>query len=150
MKVAEYKTGQMLVQLGNLVTWFRNQKLQRQNLTSGQAGIIGCLRKQNDLGITTGKLAKELNCSKPTVSEMLNTLERKSLIRRCEDENDCRKNQIFLTTQGKEKETYLREVSLENEQILLRGMSAAEQKEFNRLLQIALENMKEMKLQNDR
>ena len=140
-KTAKYKTGQLLVNLGNKVTWFRNQKLQIQNLTSEQAGIISFLQQQGNLGITEGKLATEMNHSKATVSETLKKMEKKSLIKRCEDPDDGRKKYIFLTEQGQIKIEYLLKVSTATEKIILQGMSEYEQKELNRLLEIAVKNM---------
>lgn len=141
MKKENYKTGQLLVQLGHLVTWFRNQKLQSHGLTSGQAGILGCLRLHADAGATAGELVKELSRSKATVSEMLKAMEKKELIRRSEDPKDGRKSRIFLSEQGWSKGEELKKVAAENEQIILKGMSERDRKEFNRLLKIALANM---------
>lgn len=142
MKDTKYKTGQLLVQLGHMVTWFRNQKLVNRGLTSGQAGVIGCLRKCADTGVTVGEVVEKLNRSKATVSEMLKIMEKKDLIQRFADPADARKIRIFLTEQGWGKEDDLRKVAEENEEIILAGMSEKEQKEFNRLLKIALNNMK--------
>lgn len=141
MRKETYRTGQSLVQLGHLVTWFRNQKLQSQGLTSGQAGIIGCLREKTDAGISIGELVRELHRSKASVSQMLKTMEKKDLVRRCEDPDDARKTKVFLTEQGWGKEDDLRRVAAENEEIILKGMSEKEQREFNRLLRIASANM---------
>lgn len=141
MENAKYKTGHLLVQLGHMVTWYRNQKLINRGLTSGQAGIIGYLQKYADTGVPVGKLVGKLNRSKATVSEMLKTMEKKDLIRRSEDPNDARKTRVFLTEQGWSKEDDLRKVAAENEEIILKGMSETEQREFNRLLEMALENM---------
>lgn len=145
MKKARYKTGQLLVQLGHLVTCFRNQKLQSQELTSGQAGILGCLRRHTGEGVTAGELVREMGRSKATLSEMLKAMEKKNLIRRCEDPEDGRKIRIYLTEQGWSKEEKLRKVAEENEQIILRGMSETERREFDRLLKIALANMNQSK-----
>lgn len=141
MRRMEYKTGQLLIQLGNMVTWFRNQKLQSKNLTSEQAGIIGFLEKKEDQGITICELAKEMSRSKAAVSEILKKMEQKSLIRRCEDLSDGRKKYVFLTEQGRNMEKDLMKASRESERIVLQGMSEAEQEEFCRLLEIAYKNM---------
>lgn len=148
MKKAEYKTGQLLVQLGNMVTWFRNQSLQCYNLTSEQAGIISYLQQSGNEGITTGELAKQLHHSKATVSGMLKKMERKSLVRRYEDPKDSRKKHVFLTEQGLAKVVHLNQVSAENEQIILWGLSGYEQSELNRLLELALKNMNSFRILN--
>lgn len=143
MKQDTYRTGHLLVQLGHLVTWFRNQKLMSQDLTSGQAGIIGCLRECADKGSSIGALVGELDRSKASVSQMLKTMEKKELVRRCEDPEDARKTKVFLTERGWGKEKDLKRVAAENEEIILSGMSEGERIEFNRLLKIALANMQQ-------
>lgn len=140
-KRAEYKTGQMLVQAGNKVTWFRNQKLKHYNLTSEQAGVITCMKQSGKEGITTGELVRQLNHTKSTVSEILKKMEAKKLVKRYEDPDDGRKRRVVLTEQGLEDMSMLNRVSSECEQIVLKGMSDDEKKEFNRLLAVALENM---------
>lgn len=141
MKKSEHKTGYLLIQLGNAVTWIRNQKLQDKGLTSSQAGIIGYILKHGNQGITPGDVAEGLNLSKATVSEMLKTLEKKALIERYGDIADGRRRKIFLTEQGSSWKEYLSNVATESEEVLLQGMTAEEQTEFNRLLCIALSNV---------
>lgn len=135
------KTGQLLVQLGNMVTWFRNLKLQDRGLTSSQAGALGYIQKHGNDGITVGNLARGLNLSNATVSEMLKIMEKKSLVIRCGDKADGRKSMVLLTNQGLAYEEYLKFVVSESENVLLRGMTKEEQSELNRLLCLALSNM---------
>lgn len=146
MKHAEYKTGQLLTRLGNLVTWFRNQELHSKNLTSEQAGIIGLLQKAGNPGLSESQLAKELNLSKATVSEIVRKMEHKSFLQRREDPDDRRRKCVFLTAQGASMEAYLGRVARKNEEIMFWGMTDEEQQELNRLLEMVLKNMNDCRV----
>ncbi len=141
MRWTKYRTGQLLVQLGNAVTSFRNHRLMIYNLTSSQAGIIGCLKKNKDQGLTTGELAREMNCANATISQILKTMRKKDLVVCCDDQEDDRKNRIFLTQRGRAQEKYLNKVIVESEEVVLRGMSEKEREQLNTLLLIALNNI---------
>lgn len=147
MRQTKYKTGQLLVQLGNAVTHFRNQRLQLYNLTSSQAGVIGCLKKNKEQGITAGELAGEMNCAKATISQILKTMRKKDLVVCCDDQKDERKSRIFLTQRGRAQEKYLNRVIVESEEVVLRGMSEKEQEQLNTLLRIALNNINSFKME---
>lgn len=67
---------------------------------------------------------------------------------RCTDEYDARKIVIYLTQKGQKQKSFLRNVSVENETILLRGMTEEERTELNRLLQIVLNNINMFKALN--
>lgn len=146
MKAEVHKTGYLFIQLGNAVTWLRNLKLQNTELTSTQAGIIGFLYKNGNRGITPGELARGLKLSKATISEMVKVLERKSVIIRHKDVEDGRKNLIFLTEKGMDREQILYGVAKECDEILLKGMTVEERQELHRLLGKVINNVKEYKI----
>lgn len=141
MNTRKYKTGQLLVQLGNAVTWFRNQKMQELEITSSQSGVIQYIQKHPDRKITAGELMVQLNLSKPTVSGILKLLEKKSFLIRHTDKVDARKSIIKPTKKCLQLEEELREIVLQTEDTLLQGMNEDEQEQLNRLLEVALNNM---------
>jgi len=75
------------------------------------------------------------------VAGILSRLEGKGLIEKKADQEDARKAILTPTDQGLALEMPLKEIALETQQSLVEGMSEAEQEEFIRLLDIALENM---------
>ena len=87
----------------------------------------------------------QLDLSPSTMAGILKRLENKALITRKTDENDARKIIITPTREGLALEDYLKETAAQTEEILLRGMTKAEQDEFYRLLKIALENANAVK-----
>lgn len=141
MRAPKYRTGRLLVQLGNSVSWFRNQKMQRMELTSSQSEVIRYMLKHRTERLTAGDLMVQLGLSQSTVAGILKRLEKKSLLLRQTDESDARRSCILLTEQGLALENDLKEVAAQTEEILLQGMTDDEQAEFNRLLQLALDNM---------
>lgn len=142
MKTTGYRTGHLLVQLGNAVTWYRNRKMKPTGLTSGQSGMLGYIRRHENEKVTAGMVMKELNLSKPTVSDVLRLLEEKSLVSRHTDASDGRKSILRLTEKYAELEFSLKQAAEQTEEILLQGMTDEEKQQLNRLLCMAMDNMK--------
>ena len=141
MRTPKYRTGRLLVQLGNGVSWFRNQKMQGMGLTSSQSEVIRYMLKHRDKRLTAGDLMAQLGLSQSTVAGILKRLEKKSLLVRQADETDARRSVILLTEEGLAMEKDLLRVAAQTEEILLKGMTEEEQAQFNHLLQTALDNM---------
>lgn len=140
MNVNQFKTASLIVRLGNVVAWLRNQRMQQMDITSSQSDVIRYILKHRDQPISAGDLMKQLSLSPSTMAGILKRLENKSLIIRKTDENDARKIIITPTKEGLALEDYLKETAAQTEEILLQGMTKAEQDEFYRLLTIALQN----------
>ena len=136
-----YKTAGHIIQLGNALAWFRNQKMQSKGLTSSQSDAIRFILRHQDEEITAGDLMEHLGLSQSTVAGLLKRLEEKGLIERRTDGSDGRKSVIQPTQEGILLEEYLKDIAFQTENILLQGMSESAQAEFDRLLQIALDNM---------
>ncbi|MBT9684978.1 MarR family transcriptional regulator [Pseudoflavonifractor sp. MCC625] len=135
----QFRAASLIVQLGNAVTYYRNLKMEHIGLTSVQSdALIAALRNP---GITAARLKEQLQLSQSTVAGILSRLEGKGLIEKKADQEDARKAILTPTDQGLALEMPLKEIALETQQSLVEGMSEAEQEEFIRLLDIALENM---------
>ena len=76
---------------------------------------------------------------------IIERLESKGLISKVTDAEDARKTHLIPTEKGKQLENTLREIALDIQNALLRGMNPEEQAEFSRLLGIALDNMNEVR-----
>ena len=135
----QFPVASLIVHLGNAVTYYRNLKMEHIGLTSVQSdALIAALRNP---GITAARLKEQLQLSQSTVAGILSRLEGKGLIEKKADQEDARKAILTPTDQGLALEMPLKEIALETQQSLVEGMSEAEQEEFIRLLDIALENM---------
>ncbi|MFA5432680.1 MAG: MarR family winged helix-turn-helix transcriptional regulator [Candidatus Paceibacterota bacterium] len=141
MNPPKYRTGRYFVQLGNAVSWFRNQKFLSIGLTSSQSEVIRYVLKHRNERITAGDLMTQLSLSQSTVAGIIKRMENKSLLTRYMDDADARKSIIAPMEEGLLLEESLKKVAEQTEDIILQGMSDAEQAELNRLLKIALSNL---------
>nr|WP_317400222.1 MarR family transcriptional regulator [uncultured Gemmiger sp.] len=141
MNETRYKTSGLMIRLSNALIWFRNQELQRHDLTSSQFEVIRYLLTHREQEITAGLLMSRLELSQSTIAGILKRLHAKGLIERRADRHDARREFIVLTEKGLALEDSLQGIACKTEEILLRGMSEAQQAEFYDLLQLALENM---------
>ncbi len=139
IEVSQFKTATRLVQLGNAVTYFRNIKEKEIGLTSVQSDAMRAILENP--GITAGALSQKMRLSQSTVAGILSRLERKGIILKSADETDGRRAILSATKRGEELAEFLKITALETQQELTAGMSDDEKREFDRLLQIALDNM---------
>ncbi|WP_024834419.1 MarR family winged helix-turn-helix transcriptional regulator [Ruminiclostridium josui] len=141
-KEQEYITASLLVKLGNAISWYKNQNMKSIELTASQSEAIQYILRNKDYKrITAADLMRNLELAQSTIAGIIRRLEQKNLIKCTTAPDDKRQTIISVTPQSLKLEEQLRKTAVETEHILLSGMSENEQKEFNRLLQIALENM---------
>ncbi len=141
MNPPKYRTGRLLVRLGNGVSWFRNQAMQGMGLTSSQSEVIRYMLHHREEPLTAGELMGQLGLSQSTIAGILMRLERKGLLARQADDKDARRSRIYLTEKGLAMDQALIQLAALTEEVLLDGLDDAEQAELNRLLQRVLDNM---------
>lgn len=140
----QFKTASLIVKLGNAVTYYRNLKMESIDLTSVQSdAVIAALRNP---GITAKELKEQLQLSQSTVAGIIGRLESKGLLTKTVDQDDARKTILTPTEEGLSLEEPLRKIALETQQSLVEGMNEKEQEEFVRLLEIALDNMRRVRV----
>ncbi len=139
IEVSQFKTATKLVQLGNAVTYFRNTKEKEIGLTSVQSDAMRAILENP--GITAVMLKEKMKLSQSTMAGILSRLEHKGIIMKSADKNDRRKAVLSATKLGEELAESLKITALETQQELTAGMNEEEKIEFDRLLQIALDNM---------
>ena len=94
----------------------------------------------------TGKMINRISNrlrrrSPSTATEALKTLEKKGLIRREAEKQDARYKKIVFTEKAETIREALRTEIEESEQLLLKGISTSEQKEFLRITEQMLKNL---------
>ncbi len=139
IEVSQFKTATKLVQLGNAVTYFRNIKEMEIGLTSVQSDAMRAILENP--GITAVMLKEKMKLSQSTMAGILSRLERKGIIMKSADKSDGRKAILCATKLGEELAEALKTTALETQRELTAGMNDEEKREFDRLLQIALDNM---------
>ncbi len=147
IEVSQFKTATRLVQLGNAVTYFRNIKEKEIGLTSVQSDAMRAILENP--GITASLLREKMRLSQSTMAGILSRLERKGIILKSADENDGRKTILSATKLGGELATALKITALETQRELTEGMSDEEKREFDRLLQMALDNMHAIRVRKE-
>jgi DNA-binding MarR family transcriptional regulator len=100
-------------------------------------GQAFCLRflSAND-GVTQRDLADSLHLAKPTVSKMLQAMERAGAIERRPDEHDQRLTRVHLTATGHRLETELRAVSAAQINETIGSLPEGDRRELGRLLEV--------------
>ena len=93
-----YIMGRTVQSIKNLI--FREFKAQNLNITPEQWAIMSYLHKED--GLYQKQIADFLFKDKPTVTRILDLLEKRNLIIRISDEKDRRKFKIYLTQDGKD------------------------------------------------
>ena len=86
-------------------------------------------------------IEKEFSLRPPTVTEMLKSLEARELILRIPDEQDGRFKRIVFTEKAAAVKDALNKEIHETEELLLRGISEEELKEFIRITEKMLQNL---------
>ena len=99
-------------------------------------GQAFCLRflSAND-GVTQRDLADSLHLAKPTVSKMLQAMEKAGAIERRPDEHDQRLTRVHLTPVGHRLETELRAVSAAQINETIGSLPEGDRRELGRLLE---------------
>ena len=144
----EYQTASQLIQLGNIINWFRNRNLQPFGLTSSQSEAIHFILRHGDEEITAGRLMAELKLSQSTIAGILRRLEDKGLIERTSMIGDARTRIIRITKQGTQLRTQIKQSAIRDEYELLSDLSEEESIAFKSTLQIILNHMKQVKAQH--
>ncbi|OGH96066.1 MAG: hypothetical protein A2039_05445 [Candidatus Melainabacteria bacterium GWA2_34_9] len=101
--------GKTVQSIKNLV--FREFKAKNFNITPEQWAVLSYLHKED--GLYQKQIADFLFKDKPTVTRILDILEKKNLIIRISDEKDRRKFKIYLTQNGKDTVTQLTPIAKE-------------------------------------
>ncbi len=107
-----------------------DQKLEQFDITNEQGHTLGYLYAHQQDGLTQNDIAKALQRTGPTVSNLLRNLERKKLIYRYVDAQDTRRKNIGLTTAGIKLVEAFTSIFDEMEQTLVSQLSEEENEQM--------------------
>lgn len=130
----------------NLATAIRlinDQKLLAFHITNQQARLLGAIRRSlyEGANISRKYLEDLMGLRGPSVTSLLNGLEKNGFIIRYTAKDDGRAMQISVTEKGNQIIEDINQVFADTEQQLLSGMTADEKKAFTALLHKALANI---------
>lgn len=121
---------------------FNNTKNKLSPPTMTQARIMDYLIKNKNKEIYQKDLEKELNLRRATVSEVLATMEKKSLITKEQNPHDARSKKIVLLEPEEKKHQEAKENVDKIEKILTTNLSEEELRIFSLTLKKMQENLK--------
>ena len=133
------RTGFLINEISKLFHDKLRRNSEELGFKSGYRQILRFLSHED--GVTQVDIARNSHFTAPTVSVTLKKMEDEGLISRKTDKNDTRRTRVFITEKGREWESKLFTTAMDCEEILVRGFSAEETLEFDRLLKKAKENM---------
>lgn len=130
----EDTVGNMIREINDELARQANNALRNSGLTLSQIGVLTHLDEAPDGLLTIGELGKRLHVTQPTMSGLVNRLEKKQLVRVLGDPDDRRIRNVLITERGRavcrDGEGHMRT----HEERLLHSLTPEERTEFLRLL----------------
>lgn len=114
--------------------------LAQMDLTAAQGPILGYLSRQKTPPCSRD-IEEEFHLSHPTVSGLLNRLEKKGFIEFRPDEADRRCKRIYILDRGRQCHDRIRQTIQANEDKMLQGFTEEEKALFSAFLNRAIANM---------
>lgn len=118
--------------IGRLQRTQLNEALAGIGVYAGQERFLWHLWRED--GLTQSQLVERLCVQPPTVSKMLDRMEKAGLVTRRPDPDDSRSTRVYLTEQGRRSQSAVSEVWMSIEQRLTQGLSVEERLLLRRLL----------------
>lgn len=116
-----------------------SEALTEIGLYAGQEMFLWHLWRQD--GLTQSQLVERMCVQPPTVSKMLDRLERTGLVERRPDSEDSRISRVYLTEQGHRSQRAVRDIWTDLEQRITEGLNVEERIVLRRLLLHVHENL---------
>lgn len=116
-----------------------SEALTEIGLYAGQEMFLWHLWRQD--GLTQSQLVERMCVQPPTVSKMLDRLERTGLVERRPDSEDSRISRVYLTEQGHRSQRAVRDIWTDLEQRITEGLNVEERIVLRRLLLHIHENL---------
>ena len=123
--------------------YVNDQNLNTYGITNQQARLLGDIYDRIESGneISRKALSKAIGISGPSVTSLLNGLEKSEFILRQQGDEDGRTMQIKITSKAMKLINEMENVFVETEQKLLQGFTDEQKKVFIELLKKACENI---------
>lgn len=111
-------------------------------ITCKQFFLLACMNLYPDEAPTANELAETMGCSRQNVKEILNGLCKKELVTLVQDENDRRKQRIYLTEKRKKMSEKYHQREMEFIKLLYDGISDEEIKSVYKIISKMENNLK--------
>ena len=118
-------------------------ELEPYNLTPTQFKVIKYLLNNQEAEVRQRDIEKAYSMTNPTVTGILQNLEKNNWIERIENPNDARSKVIKLTKKALKQENELYNLGENLEKRFVKGLDKGDQKQLNKLLNKLLDSIKE-------
>ena len=118
-------------------------ELEPYNLTPTQFKVIKYLLNNQETEVRQRDIEKAYSMTNPTVTGILQNLEKNNWIERIKNPNDARSKVIKLTKRALKQENDLYNLGKNLEKRFVKGLDKGEQKQLNELLNKLFDNIKE-------
>lgn len=113
-----------------------------KEVTCKQFFLLACMNLYPDEAPTANDMAETMGCSRQNVKEILNSLCKKGLVVLTQDENDKRKQRIYITEKNKQLSKKYLPKEKEFMQILYNGISDEEIRTVYKIISRMEKNLK--------
>ena len=118
----------------------RARKLfEKYDLNKSQASILFMLH--HGQALSQKELARQLNVTAPSITSAIQKMEKAGFIKRCPDEKDQRIMRLYLDEKGEACIQNVKDVAMQMDEIMFRGISAEEKLLLRRILIQIFENL---------
>lgn len=135
------KIGMLLGMLNNRLSALCNKYMEEIELTDSQSKVLAYLMHNDDKEVFQRDIEAALKLMNPTVTGILNRLERKGFVIREKSRLDGRYKKVGLTPKGWELRDKLMKKVAESSRYLFRGISDPELEAFGETLKVLLRNV---------
>ena len=118
---------------------FARIKLDSLGLYRGQPKLIYILSEED--GLTKKDLAKRFNVTAPTITKMVERLEKNDFVYTQKDEKDKRITRVFISEKGRKVQAQLVEFFNESKEVYFKDMTEEDIETLHRLLTKITENV---------
>lgn len=140
------ETGKIINRISNRLQRCSRSIQNAVGIGQAQANVLKFILVESPLrAIYQKDIEKEFGLRPPTVTEMLNVLEKKEYIKRVPDENDGRRKKIMFTDKAVAIKDVLRSQVETSEQVLLQNITPEEHQQFMKIAQKMLANLEHYK-----
>lgn len=116
-----------------------------EEITCKQFFLLACMNLYPDEAPTANEMAETMGCTRQNVKEILNSLCKKDLVVLIQDENDKRKQRIYLTEKMKVLAAKYGQKEMEFLQLLYQGIADEEIKTVFKIISRMENNLKGIK-----
>ncbi len=131
---AKERIGYMIKMIDNTYKLEINLKLKDYRLTQTQSNLLLYLARNDDHKITQREIERFMDCTNPTITGILNRLEKNDFIVRKNSDEDARSKCVELSEKAKQMHREIEEVITLNEARLLSCLEEDERDSLRSLL----------------